>query len=73
MNAFEYYLVAVSVVLLGVIVIIGRGLFRMQSEYNSLKRYAGLMTEFAVTISNKPQPEVVAEFNKFIDSKFKGE
>lgn len=73
MSVFEYYLVAVSVVLFGIIIIIGRGLFRMQTELNSLKRYAGVVTEFAFTISDKPHAEVTEAFGKFVESKFKGE
>ena len=73
MSVFEYYLVAVSVVLFGIVIIIGRGLLRMQTEYVSLKRYAGLVTEFVMTISDKPQPEVIKEFNRFVDNKFKGD
>lgn len=73
MNGIEYYLIASNVVLFGVIVILHRGLGRMQTEINSMKRYAGLVTEFAVAISNKTQPEVMKAFNNFIDEKFKGE
>jgi len=73
MNGIEFYLVGLNVVLLGVIVILHRGISQIQSELNSMKRYAGLVTEFAVTISNKTQPEVMKEFHKFIDIKFKGE
>lgn len=73
MSVFEYYLIAVSVVLFGIVIIMGRGLIRMQAEFSALKRYAGLVTEFAVVVSDKPQPEVVKEFNKFIDERLKGE
>jgi hypothetical protein len=67
MTPLEIYSITINIILAGVVVIVINGAGGVQRKLMVAEKFAKLAVKFACSISNKPDSEVVHDFNKFVD------